>query len=872
MGIGAISITTPGSITAPSSLTVVASSALTTVFKDYALSDTILLPSLKAILFCNGVDFQYHALDGAQYINGPLAPGEAPAVVSTAVRATAVLTFTGASNAAARPSDGDQLRLGRTPSTYNGLVTFKTTLDTTSATDQVLIGANVDATISNLTKFINNTGIQGTNYFSARMAFFGYQTPLWDEENDIEVSTSQAYGVPSATTATITFRARTWGSTGNAYLAVEVTDSGAVMSGFTTYMTGGAAGTQSNAGVAPSNGTYKHAVARFRDDDFAQTAISPVATTQNGGNVDMTVTPDVDPATPTRDGISHSRIFRSTVGGGSVFYRAGDVTGTSMTDNVSDAVLTGDFAIQYDSRFKRPYAAGYPTRRRFGTIYRGSAFLTGVHPHGKYSAGTVDVTKGSVLATFSTSAHYVEDVIGMDLVIADTSVRYTVVDFVEATRVATLNRAYEGLIADAAGTAYSNKSYTLSDNRNPFAIDYCVANLFNDWPPQQNIEGVSSLDPTGTTGIVTAGDTLIVFTRTGMFRIEGSPDTAFRIVPVAEGCGAYTNQAVVNVEGELLWLGPDGIYAWSGGAPQSLSNPTEAEAGVAKGIANTLARINPEQVDQIVANYNRTGNIVRWFVPLDDSPWNSHAIVLDLQTGAFSLDKCPPVTAAATVVGPTGDFFTVVGTAFGEVFQLDLGTSDGAYGFDPVATYSSYAAATKTVTLATSPLPTSGDGLKGVPVLKVDADGDVETAYISTNTSGTFATVAPFTTTPTTGDVFIFGGIEWRLETSRCDYGSPETRKRLSSVHASFRAQSVAGQVWCYGAKDDDTGTVYNLRSSGAADCATLSTLWNGGKRYDLNRGAGRRQMFGFLALAPGFDVKLLSWKAEVDAREEVKA
>jgi len=870
MGVGALTIVSPGSITAPASLTATVSSAMadpttaTAVFKDYGLSDAILLPSLKAILFTNGIDFQRHVLDAAVYVNGPLAPGVAPDATSTATRATAVLTFTGASNAAARPSNGDQLRLGRTPSTYNGLVTFKTTLDTTSATDQVLIGANVDATISNLTKFINNTGIQGTDYFSARMAFYGTQTPQWDEENDIEVSTSQAYGVPSATTATITFRARTWGSTGNAYLAVEVTDAGAVMSGFTTYMTGGAAGTQAVAGTAPSNGTYKHAIARFRDDDFAQTAISPTDTTQNGGNVDMTVGTFGTP--PTRDGISHTRIFRSTVGGGSLFYRAGDTTGSSFTDSVSDVALTGDFAVQYDPRYKRPYTAGYPTRRRFGTIYRGAAFLTGVLPHGKYDdATTVSVTKDSLSATFSSTARYKEDIIGMELLVANDAIAYTVVDFVEATRVATLNRAYEGT---TVGTA----QYVLKDPRNPFAIDFSVANQFNDWPPQNNIEGVSSTDATGTTGIVTAGDTLVVFTRTGMHRIEGSPDTAFRIVPVAEGCGAYTNQAILNIEGSLLWLGPDGIYEWNGGIPQSLSNPTEAAAGVAKGIAQTLARINPEQVDQIVANYNRTGNIVRWFVPLDDSPWNSHAIVLDLQTGAFSLDKVPPVTAVASIVGPDGDFYTVVGTAFGEVFQLDVGTSDGAYGFDPVASYSSYAASTKTVTLATSPLPTSGDGLKGVPVLKVDADGDVETAYISTNTADTFATVTPFTTAPTTGDKFIFGGIEWRLETSRCDYGMVEARKRLSSVHASFKTQSVAGQVWCYGAKDDDTATVFNRRSDGLADVATLSSLWNGAKRFDLNRGAGRRQMFGFLALCPGFDVKLLSWKAEIDAREEVKA
>lgn len=852
MGVGALTIVSPGSVTAPSSLTASVSSAMadpttaTAIFKDFGLSDAILLPSLKAILFTNGIDFQRHVLDSAVYVNGPLAPGVAPAAASTAVQASVVMTPPGT------PANNDILQIGKPGVTFNGAVKCKTTLDPTDASDQVLIGGSVANFLSNLNKFINNTGVHGTDFYSSRMANFGYSDPGWATENDIT----------STTTATaITITAITYGPVGNSYLSVSVV--GAFGFASTTF-TGGAAGTQAVAGTAPSNGTYKHAIARFRDDDFAQTYISPTDTTLNGGNVDMTVGTFGTP--PTRDGISHTRIFRSTVGGGSVYYRVGDTTGSSYTDSVPDTTLVGDFAVQFDGRFKRPYTAGYPTRRRFGTIYRGAAFLTGVMPHGTYDdATTVSVTKGSLSATFSSGARYKTDIIGMDLLVANDAIAYTVVDFVEATRVATLNRAYEGT---TAGTA----QYTLKDPRNPFAIDFSVANLFNDWPPQNNIEGISSQDPTGTTGIVTAGDTLIVFTRTGMFRIEGSPDTAFRIVPVAEGCGAYTNQAVLNIEGELLWLGPDGIYSWAGGAPQSLSNPTEAAAGVARGIAQTLARINPEQVDQIVANYNRTENIVRWFVPLDGSPWNSHAIVLDLQTGAFSYDKVPPVTSVATLVGPDGDFYTVVGTAFGEVFQLDVGTSDGAYGFDPVAVYSSYAASTKTVTLTTSPLPTSGDGLKGVPVLKVDADGDVETAYISTNTADTFATVTPFTTAPTTGDKFIFGGIEWRLETSRCDYGMVEARKRLSSVHASFKTQSVAGQVWCYGAKDDDTGTVFNRRSDGLADVATLSSLWNGAKRFDLNRGAGRRQMFGFLALCPGFDVKLLSWKAEIDARDEVKA
>lgn len=850
MGIGGLQVVTPGSVTAPSSLTVVASSALTAVFRDYGLSDTILLPGLKAVLFCNGIDFQYHALDGSQYLTGPLAPGVAPAAASTAVQATVVLTLTG------DLSDGDIIQIGKPGALLNGSITAKTTLDPTLAVDQVKRGTNAATTIANLKAFINKTGVQGTEFYSARVGTYGYADPAWDTENDIECSASDA--------TTITFRSLTYGPVGNSYLSVEVVDGGGTYSFASTRFTGGTAGTKANAdGTSPSNGTYLHGIARFRDDDFAQTAISPRDTTKNGGAVDMTVGTFGTP--PTRDGITHTRIFRSTVGGGSLFYRASDTTGSSITDSVPDTVLTGDFAVQYDDRYKRPYAAGYPTRRKFGTVYRGSVFLGGVWPHGTYSTGTVNVTNGSKSVTFSATARYKEDVIGMDLLISGGSIAYTIVDIVESTRVATLNRSYEGG-TDAAA------AFTLKDPRNPFAFDYSVANQPNDWPPAQNIEGIASNDPTGLTGLVTAGDTLIGFTRTGMHRIEGSPDTLFRIVPVAEGCGAYTNQAILNIEGQLLWLGPDGIYEWGGGVPSSLSNPTEAAAGVAKGIAQTLARINPEQVDQIVANYNRTENVVRWFVPLDDSPWNNYAIVLDLQTGAFSLDKCPPVTAAGTVVGPDGDFYTIVGTAFGEVLQLGVGTSDGAYGFNPVATYSSYTSATKTVTLTTSPLPTTGDGLKGIPVLKVDSDGDVETAYISTNTSGTFATVTPFTTAPTTGDVFIFGGIEWRLETSRCDYGSPETRKRLSSVHASFKTQTVEGQVWCYGAKDDDTGTVFNRRSDGLADVATLSSQWNGGKRFDLGKGAGRRQMFGFLALCPGFDVKLLSWKAEIDVRTEVRA
>jgi hypothetical protein len=56
-------------------------------------------------------------------------------------------------------------------------------------------------------------------------------------------------------------------------------------------------------------------------------------------------------------------------------------------------------------------------------------------------------------------------------------------------------------------------------------------------------------------------------------------------------------------------------------------------------------------VGGIVANYNPTLGVIRWFVPVDGSPFNNFVIVLDLNTYAFTFDECDGISAVATVVG-----------------------------------------------------------------------------------------------------------------------------------------------------------------------------------------------------------------------------
>jgi len=77
-------------------------------------------------------------------------------IVFNGVRASGTVT-----NATAVPSANDTVTIG------GRVYTFKSTL---SAAYDVLIGATIAATMDNLLKAINGTGIAGTNYFAGTLA------------------------------------------------------------------------------------------------------------------------------------------------------------------------------------------------------------------------------------------------------------------------------------------------------------------------------------------------------------------------------------------------------------------------------------------------------------------------------------------------------------------------------------------------------------------------------------------------------------------------------------------------------------------------------------------------------------------------------
>lgn len=840
-GPGPLSITALGAVTAPDTMGVSVGTAMAGggntpgVFTAFGSYDTLPIPSLNAVLISHGREPMRLVIEGATYILGPIAPSTAPTVASSAAKASSTLTIS------TIPNDGDLLYVGQSGVVSFMGITWKTTLDTASPLAQVKIGASKAEAITNLSKLINGTGTNGTEYYDGfQVTFDGpdYNPDYWQEAHLVEGSTLDTVSA----NPTFKIQATTYGTGGNALKSQVVTGGARMSFSASTTMSGGTAGT----GTDPGAGFYTYYRAFYRSADGAMVGVSPSTTLDQSTNCQVSLTDLTDPVA--RDDYDYHRIIRTTTTGSLLYKVQDELTSASepFTDDTSDTVLTGDFKELFDPRTFRSYVSGRPNVGRYSAWFNGQLFLGGGYKAAPITATSADFTAGGMTVDLSqTGVRFKDSIIGRTLQRSGDAISYKIVEFVESSQIATLNLPYQG----STGTG---QTCTISDLRNPFSLWFTPPLLPNNFPVKYELGGITSPDPRGLTGLTTSWNAIVAMTRTGLWRVAQSNEVTFDVQPIGEGMGCFGGQSVVNVRGRVYWIGPDAVWEWDGSSdPSPLSRPVGPNAA---GIHETLRRVNLDQGDQIVSDYNPSEQVIRWAVPLDGAPWNTHVIVYELQTGYFYLDVFDACSYIQSVPGVDGVFRTVAGDLFGGFWQMDSGTSDGAYGFEPKATVSSYAASTKTVTVSGTPFPTSGAGLKGVPGIHVTADGTRQHFKIATNTSSTLTLVSPLSMAPTANDVVIVGGIEWRVRSGSWDFESPELKKTVDNVRIDFTAQTAAGQVWC--AVGGDTVDVACTQVSSVSDVAVLSRT-SGEYPFKVMRGPYRRFTMEFFALSPGFDVQM---------------
>jgi hypothetical protein len=757
-------LTAEGAVSAPAgSLALTVPTAESVTFLDVGPVTALEIPDFGWAL-ADGVNPLRLVTRSAVYNAGGIGPAVAPTLAAGA-RATATLTNSSGTDFA----NNDRITLYQddiSPSSIYADITLKTTLTASGAvsTHEVKRGTSVAATLTAIYHLVNGTGTEGVDYVDAGSRNSGIlggsgSGAFWPSR-DIEASAVDA--------TTVTFRAKTFGTGGNAYIMGQEVDSGGVYTPNTpTAFSGGSVGT----GTAPAAGTYRYFTTWYRDADGAETWRSPVATITKTSNVNVTVSALTDSADATFDYI---RIYR-TEKQGVEFFLVGTVArgSTSFTDDVDDDTLAR--SLPWNDLTHRAYEAGMPPRGLALALWKGSVWTLGAHRHADYVRGTVSVTAGSDDVTFSVKG-VTERHVGRTLQIASTSEEYTILSVDEANRTAVIDRGYEGV---TNGTA----SFTILDDIDTCAFRRSVPFQYSQWPEDESPGRIDTDDIRGGLALLATRSRLFGFSRTSIAAVTGDGPESWEISKVAQGIGCVATRMVVGVEDGGIFLSYDGFYAISPDESMvSISSPKTPKRTLAQGIDGTVSRIAWAHIDQGYAEYDPTDRVVVFGVPLDGATTPNYEIVFDLQNSTWTLYKRAEWTALTRIVLPGGGQALLSGDRDGNLWHVGIGESDGLYGTEAVRTLSG-AQTVRVLTVSGTPFSTSGDGEEGKPVIVLYADGStVAYGKVASNTSSALTLAEDLATAPSANDQIVLGGIAWQAKSGFTTFGEEYRTKTLRSV------------------------------------------------------------------------------------------
>jgi hypothetical protein len=789
-------------------------------------------PGARMVAFVNVRDRLRLLTKGTFLKAGGIAPSTAPTLTSTATRATTVLTFTGASNALARPSVGDTITIGDTSTILNDrTITWVDTL-TFALVNECVRGANADASIANLTKMLHGTGTEHVDYYNATNADPNY----WRNERGIEVSTSSAYGVPTATTANMTLRAVQSGTGGNSYVSTE---SGAQTSFGAATFTGGTAGT----GTAPAAGTFRGLYTNFRDADQAETGPSPVASVDQETNGNITVTGLTANDDTTFD---YTRYYRTRdTGVEFLLCKTIPRASTSVTDDISGDRLE-DFGGVYDENLHQSYREGVPPIGKYLAVWKNRLWTGGAVFAAEYSRGTAAVTKtttGTDNATVTlTGAYPTQAWVGRKFQVASTSEKYRILKV--AGLVLTLDRGYEG-------TTNASASYTVRDERDASQVYGSEPGLWNLWPDKNNPGGVDTDDSGGVSGLMGFGDALIVMSKASGYRLTGDDEDNWQFHKAFEGFGCVEGRTLITVDGfGLMWLGWAGIYAWGGSGLPALITSPQRRGKFVRGIEGTIARINWPHVSQAFAHYSEHEKVVRFFVPLDNDVVPRHAIVLEVDApGDWSLDHYPSgATAAGTVIGSDGKPVTLIGTQLGTASHAGLGSYDTTPDMSAIEAVVTLTGGTvRSATQGGTTWPTTNNGLAGVPCLVVYANGTAAENVIASNMSGVLTFAYDLDTAPASGDQVVIGGVWTRWRSGKFSLREEWSAKVLKDVVVTHSPEADGQYHFAFSADQSDPAIPTSDKGFTAGDLTVTS-----GRRRFRPQTRGHLHQIEYNLLEPG--------------------
>lgn len=781
---------------------------------------SVWLATIGAYLLADGYSPMRILKDDEWYRVGILPPDPTTmTAVPTGAKAAAALTLTG------DPNNGDAVTIGGP--TGAPIIYFVTSLVTDPTASgyrgwQVLIApGNPTQTMQNLADLVNNASGENTRWHNPYKAL-GFPVYTFSENWTTEATPAT---VPGG--GPVTLQATMYGTVGNSLIANTVFDTAAVQTWTlgSPNFTGGADGS----GTAPGEGTYQYAFRYYRKGDRAFSGIGRTVEASIGVamNIDLTMAdPSDDPQ------ITQLQWMRSLVASGQ-FY-AGDTvdvgTGATDTDDKLDTQIA--VSLPYNDLEFRPYESGHvPSYRcaemHLGSVFAGGAFLM------RDTAISLDLTEDSYSATVTAGTQvWSSDMEGGIIVFDDFGgEEYIVVDYDHATQTVRLNKAWPHATATETGT--------WRDGRNPSLIAWSVPGKPNQFPPANELGGVTDETGEGITGLKSHWSRLNVFTPESIHALSGTHG-AFQLRRVVEGIGSVSHHGIVEAEGMLFFPGQGAFYAWAGDeTPINITFPP----GEPRGLATTMGRVNWKVADQITGYFDEFRRCVIWDVPLDGAWAPNASLVFDLQTREWHLDF--GLTPDRRITVSRGGQHYQMAIRQGRALFHDLDGVDNYYHGAHRTTIASISEINNTITISDPPGTLIAKGITSAII--VTQAGEYIPVTLIGGASGAFlADRDDLVGRVAVGDQVLLGGILFWKRTGGMSFGSMARESRITDLDLAFVPQTHQGRF--YAAIGADSGDP-TLPEFGAAYADYTES--DGHVRFSLNS-KGRLHVLDLIAAFPG--------------------
>lgn len=292
----------------------------------------------------------------------------------------------------------------------------------------------------------------------------------------------------------------------------------------------------------------------------------------------------------------------------------------------------------------------------------------------------------------------------------------------------------------------------------PNKILYSEANLPEDFPTTnttylQPSEG----DPNPYVVAIRANHgQLFAYTRKGVYLLS-STGSGYAVTPVIRGTGSQSTTATIYIEGlGVIFPGQDRIWLHMGG-DSLVALGTPPDWPDANPVDDLFLDVDYGVLPQAFAGVYQEENQIMMAVPERGVPVNARTFVLEYARVNWSMDTERIATCMGRWMGVAGREQPVRGDDMGNVWQDELGNSEGVYS----ATFSGVVTAVTRNTLSVAGLDMTGVP-KGTPVfVKNTTTGAIlfRNRFVS-YAGGVLTVMEPFTSLPDVGTTVEVGSIE----------------------------------------------------------------------------------------------------------------